>query len=510
MKKLIYTGLLIISLTTISCSNLLDEVVPQTSLNEQLILNDPSAARTFYYGLYSSFRTYTKPLLELGEMRSQLWADGLFLENADADLRRYYTHNYDEENVVASNWAGFYGMIFRLNRALKLIPNTKLPELEKSKILAEVYGLRAFIYYTMLKTWGKVPITDQALDGVDDLASLYKPRADEEDVMKLIVSDIDRSLEFFAGSNSFTPKRVYWNLAATLILKGDVLVWKYTHLGGDNADLINAKTALEQVKNMAGTSLGLQDDYRDIFAADKKINNKEIIFAINYERDQVENKVFNMFLINATAVNSIMLNANTPRAGLVSSLYPNIVSAGNRVGINESLINHLKGTPLEDKRVSHSIATMHNNASPYPLVGVLLTKYIGNLYEGLRVYNNDFPIYRYADVLLLLAEVKTKLGESPEEEMDLIRRRAYGNGYESFRNGTEEQNMDAILEEYLREFIGEGKLWWALRRAGDIYVFKNINTLYLNEGNKHKLLLPISRVTLNSDPLLEQTDGYKK
>jgi len=493
-----------------SCSKLLEDVVPQTSLNEQLILNDPAAARTFYYGLYSSFRTYHPALFKLGEMRSQLWADGLFLESADPELRNYYTHNYDEENVIASNWAGFYGMVFRLNSALKLIPDTKLPEDEKNQILAEVYGLRAFIYYTMLKTWGKVPITDQRIEGVGDLASLYKPRAEETEVMELIESDIEQSITLFGNANVFTPKRVYWNLAASLILKGDVNIWKYTHHTQDNENLIIAKNALEQVKGMAGASFGLQDNYADVFSADKKVNNKEIVFAINYERDQSSNNVYNLFLINAAAVNNTMLNAGSANQGLVGTLYPNIISQGNRVGMTESMVNRLKNVTPQDRRITYSIASMHTNTTGYPLIGVLLTKYIGNVYEGLRIYDNDYPVYRYADVLLLLAEAKTKLGESPDEEINAIRQRAYGTGYPVFANGNEVQNMDAILEEYLREFIGEGRLWWALRRAGDEYVFKNINPTYLSESSRHKLLLPISRTTLNSDPLLEQTEGYKK
>jgi len=510
MKRLIYILSLFVCTILVSCSKLLEDVVPQTNLNEQLILNDPAAARTFYYGLYSSFRTYNEVLFELGEMRSQLWADGLFLESADAGLRNYYTHNYDAENVVASNWAGFYGMIFRLNRALKLIPQTKLADTEKNKILAEVYGLRAFVYYTMLKTWGKVPITDQAIEGVDNLAALYKPRAEEEVVLQLIEDDIEQSISLFADGNVFAPKRVYWNLAASLILKGDVHIWKYTHYTHDHADLVIAKNVLEQVKGMSGASFNLQDNYADIFHADKKVNNKEIVFAINYERDQKENKVFNLFLINAAASNNTMLNANSDRAGLVATLYPYITGAGSRVGMNTAMINRLKNVSPEDKRINYSIASMHTNITGYPLIGVMLTKFIGNVYEGQRVYNNDYPIYRYADVLLLLAEAKTKLGENPASEINAIRQRAYGAAYSVFANGSIAQNMDAILEEYLREFIGEGKLWWALRRAGDDYVFKNINPVYLSESNKYKLLLPISRATLNSDPLLEQTEGYKK
>src|SRR5690606_8090037 len=270
----------------------------------------------------------------------------------------------------------------------------------------------------MLKTWGKVPITDQRIEGVGDLASLYKPRAEETEVMELIESDIEQSITLFGNANVFTPKRVYWNLAASLILKGDVNIWKYTHHTQDNENLIIAKNALEQVKGMAGASFGLQDNYADVFSADKKVNNKEIVFAINYERDQSSNNVYNLFLINAAAVNNTMLNAGSANQGLVGTLYPNIISQGNRVGMTESMVNRLKNVTPQDRSITYSIASMHTTTTGYPLIGVLLTKYIGNVYEGLRIYDNDYPVYRYADVLLLLAEAKTKLGESPDEEIN--------------------------------------------------------------------------------------------
>lgn len=97
--------------------------------------------------------------------------------------------------------------------------------------------------------------------------------------------------------------------------------------------------------------------------------------------------------------------------------------------------------------------------------------------------------------------------------MNQIRQRAYGANYTPFVNGSITDNMNAILEEYLREFIGEGKRWWALRRAGDDYVFAAINPTYLSpatvsSGKGPTFLLPISITMLNNDPLLTQTTGY--
>jgi hypothetical protein len=139
---------------------------------------------------------------------------------------------------------------------------------------------------------------------------------------------------------------------------------------------------------------------------------------------------------------------------------------------------------------------------------VLLTKYIGTTAGTTQVYNSDFPIYRYADVLLLLAEAKAKLGEDPSAEINAIRLRAYGAGYTPYVNGSVTANMNAILDEYLKEFIGEGKRWWALRRAGDAYVYANLNPTYFSPTTTAKFLLPLSVSMLTADPLLVQTLGY--
>jgi hypothetical protein len=151
---------------------------------------------------------------------------------------------------------------------------------------------------------------------------------------------------------------------------------------------------------------------------------------------------------------------------------------------------------------------MYSNAAPFAVRGVMLTKYVGSTAGTTQIYDNDFPIYRYADVLLLLAEAKTKLGEDPSTEINAIRQRAYGNAYVPHVNGSQTVNMNAILDEYLREFIGEGKRWWALRRAGNSYVYANLNPSYFSITSTAKFLLPLSVGMLTADPLLTQTPGY--
>ncbi len=498
-------GVLLLVLSISSCTKKLDEVVPQDAISKDQALKDPNAARTLYHGVYGRFRAYDATFFQLGEMRSDIWVDGLFTESVDGGLQDQYRHNISNLNVPFTNWAGFYNLIYNMNSVIKIIPQTPLPDAEKNRILAEVHGLRAYVYYTMLRTWGAVPLNTEPIETINTTAETYKRRTGADTVMTQIKADIEQSLTLFGSANTLsTSKRVYWSRIASLILKGDVFIWSGTNMGGGNADFTTAKTALTEVRNLQGASLDLQANYADIFDPTKKNNNKEIIFAINYELQQAQLGVFGSFQVNSIQAATLSFaQAPTPT---VASVYPYVAGA-NRVGLNQAMINRLTTLPA-DQRITNSFRVMYSNATPFATRGILLTKYIGTTAGTSQIYNNDFPIYRYADVLLLLAEAKAKLGEDPSAEINAIRLRAYGAGYTPYVNGSVTANMNAILEEYLREFIGEGKRWWALRRAGDSYVYANLNPIYFSPTTTAKFLLPLSQAMLTADPLLTQTQGY--
>lgn len=489
-----------------SCTKKLDEVVPQDAISKDAALKDPNAARTLYHGVYGRFRAYDATFFQLGEMRSDIWVDGLFTESVDGTLQNLYRHNISNLNVPFSGWAGFYNLIYNFNSVLKIIPQTTLPAAEKNKIQAEVLGLRAYVYYTMLKTWGAVPLNTEPVESITNAAETYKRRTGVDTVMKQVKADIEQSLQLFGSSNALPAgKRVYWSRVATLLLKGDVFIWSGTHMGGGAADFSTAKAALTEVKNLqSSTNLDLQGNYADVFDPTKKTNNKEIIFALNYELQQAQMGIFGSFLVNSIQATTLSFaQAATPTVG---SVYP-FVNGANRVGLNQAMISRLTALPA-DQRISGSFRIMYSNASPFATRGVILSKFIGTTAGTSQVYNNDYPIYRYADVLLLLAEAKAKLGEDPSAEINAIRQRAYGAGYTPYVNGAVTDNMNAILDEYLREFIGEGKRWWALRRAGDAYVYANLNPTYFSATTTAKFLLPLTQAMLTADPLLTQTPGY--
>jgi starch-binding outer membrane protein, SusD/RagB family len=512
-KSLIVIMLAMVSFTgIISCKKQLEQAVPQDVLSAA-DLSNPNALVTLYSGVYAQLRNYNSTLFVLGEMRSEIWTDGLFTESLDGGYQQMYDQNISALNAPYSNWGNFYSLIYQVNNAIQYFSaTTALPDATKNQYLAEMYGIRAFIYYTMAKTWGSVPLITKAIPVIKSTAQTYVARTPVDSVFMQIKSDIEQSLTLFNGNLSFPAgKRVYWNAVASLVLKADVYLWTGTVRGGGTADITTAQNVLQSVENLQGPTLKLDAKYADIFDPTKKANNPEIIFALNYELSQAQNTVFSEFLANAIQATTLTFAQNNDATQVVSYQYP-YVNGSNRVGMNQNMIDKLTSGPA-DQRISSTFRVMYSTAPPYQVRGVFLTKFSGVASGTNQVYTNDFPIYRYADVLLLMAEAKSKLGQDPSAEIDSLRSRAYGPTYTPYVTGSIDDNIRATLEEQLREEIGEGKRWWALRRCGDQWVFNYVNPNYLSpatvsSGKGPTLELPISISMLNFDPLYTQTPGY--
>jgi starch-binding outer membrane protein, SusD/RagB family len=499
----IYVTAFLMILVFISCKKQLEEVAPPGSINKSMVYNDTAAALTLYTGVYNAFRSYHYQLLELGEVRSEIWAGGLTRETPNADFLSLSTQDFNSTTIPIKNWGNFYSLIDKINTVIQILPQTKLYEKNRNKMMGEMYGLRAYVYYTLLMSWGGVPLTLTPVTKVSSLDELYRGRATENEVMNQIKNDLDKSIELFNNDATFSSKRIYWNLAASLVLKGDVYIWSGTNLGGGATDFTIARQVLEQVKSLPG--LALQSNYSDIFNPTKKVNNSEIIFSINFEKNQATQAAFNDFRINSTTSSTTYFDATGSTK--VSTVYPYLGGA-NRIGIAQDVATKLLSNTA-DKRISATFRPLYlKSGSTTSFAGTLLIKFVGREDAGTQLYDNDYPIYRYAEVLLLLAEAKTKLGLDPSAEINMIRQRAYGNGFALYMNASPDENMRAILEEELREFIGESKRWFALRRAGDKWVYQYINPQYLNQGVAYKLLLPVNIEMLNLDPKLVQNPGY--
>ena len=500
MKKYIY--ILFTAITLSACTSELELISP-SELTAAGFWATEEGARTAHTGMFANLRSEAGDFWQLGELRSDTWGGRTYESPAGI--------SFIESNITATTapfggWAGFYTRIHRINDFLINAPNvTFVNEDDKAHMIGQAYGLRALYYYTLLKTWGDVPIILEPLTTVDP-SSLSKARSSQNEVMAQIKSDIAASLGAFGPNDNFYEgSKIYWSKAATLALKGDVFIWSGNLLGGGTTDFNEAKTALQQI---AGMGVSLASSINDLWSVANE-NNAEFIFAIQYKQDEASN-IYNSFTGRSTEIN--------PQFDATGNAMSSFVIAGsNRYGQSEKTILLLDDN--DDARKDATFIRLYtddNGGSGYPTYneptyfGSILNKFLGQVSGSERIFENDVPLYRYADVVLMLAEVKNLLGEDPSGEINQIRQRAYGANYvvatHGYTNGSQVDNTNAILNERYKEFIGEGKRWWDLRRAGSSFVFDNND--FLSPGDEYKLVLPITTDMIGRNPLLEQTTGY--
>lgn len=473
------------------------DMQPESQLTYNGFWETEEAVKAAHSGIYASYRNYAYTLWQMGELRSDIWGGNTIESPSGIDL---IENNISTSIVHFGNWANFYGLLHYINDFIQSAPDVDFQnEEEKNHMLGQVYGIRAQIYYTMVKAWGDVPISTEPLLEVD-LEKLKKPRSAKEEVMELIKSDITQSLEYFGNDNSlWQGKNVYWSRGATLALKGDVHLWSGKVLGGGNADFNEAKSALSQV---SGFSLV---PWENLWGQANEYNN-EFIFAFDYQEDQSGNFYY---FFTGRAVDFAELYDDVG-----NSMADFVVNGASRFGPSDKTLIALDDTNDVRRNTFIRLYNDGENHIPYQsdddnYKGALLYKFLGIVGDdGTRKNFNNVPLYRYADVLLMLAEAKNHLDEDPSEEINAVRARAYGDNFagNEITSGTKAENTQAILNERMKEFVGEGKRWWDLVRAGNGIVFDEVATLNANEA--HKIYYSISQSMLANDSELTQTEGY--
>ncbi|MCR5131198.1 MAG: RagB/SusD family nutrient uptake outer membrane protein [Prevotella sp.] len=541
MKKInIILGCLALGVMTMftGCESL--DQAPEDYFASGNFWTDQAQVSGYMTGLHSYLRTTYSMHFATGEIRGGLLGDGddgtgvsVFGESMDAQT--IIKQQLRADNAQFNNWNGLYAEIVRVNLAIQQIPNcTFLTDTERAIYLAQSYGMRAYYYFFLYRTWGGVPlVTDVAItEGQVSAAALSRPRAAASEIMKLIKADIAESEAQFAasGGDQFT-NQYSWSLYATLMLKANVYAWAANVTTGDfqktgNSDLQTARAALQQV--IGSGKFSLMPEFYQAFRPDFKAKNTENILAVSYN---TSDKVYMPYASNLCA------QANFFTAAYDRDGNPLTLTNKEAYGPN-SLINGIcRFQYKESFWRAFDDADTRRDATFFPIMGstnsewtgsnfgLLLPKFSGHYEtsEGNHYFDCDGPIFRYAEALLLMAEIENDLGADPSKYINQIRQRAYGDGYPAYTNQSQYLNTKAILTECDKEFVFEGKRWFNIQRmhdaSGNALVFDaSINYPYipgqsegaiLSSSESYKLLWPVSVSTMTNDPAIEQTPGYE-
>lgn len=465
-----------------ACHDKLD-VNQKSAITADAMWADESDATAAMYGVYNEMRfAFSEAYIFWGEYRSGLWGRGLATNATYSDP---FTNELNSTHAHA-NWQNLYTTINDCNLILKYTPNISfVDEVDKNKVLANALFVRAFCYYWIGRVWGDAPVLVNGFESGEQ-EDLYPSREPADRVFEQVRVDLE-------AANSLMPESVtdrnLASKAAISLLQADYYLWMAKVRGGGDAALNLAKQAVDAVVN--NSNYTLMTDFSNVFS--NKLN-QEIVFAWSYVMDEY--------------------TGGYPADHLVPLQYISAQYVENpiKVGSHQQWIfltdeyKDFLSENADDQRTNVSFETFFD--APKDATFQWINKYAGSWQNQTRVFDADILVYRYADALLMSAEIENALGNSilAVERLNAVAERAYGvAGF--YPNGLPTQQVDrAILDERKKEFVSEGKIWWDLIRFG--VVFDEVPSLAGRENEQNILLWPVHNTSINTNPNIKQTPGY--
>ncbi|MDL2247169.1 RagB/SusD family nutrient uptake outer membrane protein [Bacteroides sp. OttesenSCG-928-J23] len=215
MKKNIIIYLLgLLSFT--ACVDL--DIAPKGLITDNDLLTSASGMEVYMARMYSIM-----PLEEfkyLGEwgFRQNSWLGAMGVEGTGEALNRegYCRPFYREDDVY---WNGGHDAVrpFKLlreaNYLIENLPTYKgsFAEPTYNHYLGEAYYIRAFVFYTMAKRFGGIPLVTKVIQYPDEKDVLEVPRASEEETWDQVLADFDMAISLLlpdAPKDGYSSKNI--------------------------------------------------------------------------------------------------------------------------------------------------------------------------------------------------------------------------------------------------------------------------------------------------------------
>jgi hypothetical protein len=353
---------------------------------------------------------------------------------------------YEASNTISTfQYRINYRVIARANQVLYSIGNAKFPEGSKNNIKGQALFLRAFAYFNLVQYFSSVPLH---LTPVTTLEETALPLSAPEVVIDQVISDVSAAVELLPEKSAQETGRITKGAARMLLANGFLVKKDYT----------SAETQLKAIVNSG--EYKLMADYASVFNPANK-NNIESLFEIQYRQgtDGYSSTFCYSFLPYPLAKDTVAL--------LTGVSNPNILSNGE--GLNIPTPDLLAVFEPGDKRFRASIGfTSIMTGERVPFCKKFLHPHL-----LLNQSDNNWPVYRFAETLLFLAEAVNEQNR-PAEAMTYINN-VIGSGSVSIRGRaglgsinaeTQADVRDAIEKERRRELAFENKRWTDLIRTG--------------------------------------------
>ncbi len=428
MKYKIFAMVILVSLAG-ACKKSFLVIPAETSLSTPIYFKSESDFQQAINGTYAPLRgayNGTNGAWTMGELRSDN-TTYKYNPNDRGTINPEYICDFLDDNTsgtTPNKYVSDYSVIARANQILALIDGIDFDATSKSNIKGQALFLRAFCYFDLVQYFGSVPLH---LEPVTTLGGTAQPLSSPDSIYQQIIADAQQAAALLPDKATQEPGRATSGSAQTLL--GNVYIVQKRWA--------DAETTL---KGISGYSL--LPNYADIYDVTNK-NNAESIFEIQYKQgtDGLSSNFFYTFLVQPITAAEVTAVTGIPENGRTIEGYniptPDIIAAYEP----------------NDARKDASIGYVTASGVSYPFI----KKYL-HPHALTNNTDDDWPVYRYAEVLLFLAEAMNEQNKTPDAlpYLNQVRARA---GLAPTTASTQADVRAAIIRERRVELAFENKRW---------------------------------------------------
>ena len=470
-----------------SCSDFLEQN-PQTDLSENDFYKTADDILSAVNGVYSS--------LQEGDIYGNWYVFGeIPSENTRNQLSGSVTtqNEFDQfyidtqNSMIANFWKAAYKVINRTNTILGRIDGIEINTELANRYKLECKFIRALMYFNLVRVYGDVPLVLKEISISESYDILREPK---ENVYNQIIADLKEAQDLPVSYSTAEDGRATQGAAKALLANVYMTLHKYAEAETILAEIINSGR-YSLLENTPG-SLNI-DGYKNVFSPVNH-NSKEGIFEIQ-------------FLKGGYGEGSNYANNFAPE-----NSGTNVVAVGGTGGNNIPEMDIYNAYEEGDLRrdFSMSLGYYDNRKNNEWVESRYVCKFMDVPYQNNDASNN-YPVIRYADVILMYAEALNQNGKTAEacKYLNMTRRRGFG--YQTTETSpvdlqtTDKAQFALMVEQERRvELAFENHRWFDLIRTGRAVEVMRSKGFSLNETN---LICPIPQKQIDVNPKLTQNDN---
>jgi len=472
-----------------SCEKFLEED-PQSVVavtNYYQTENDAIAAVNSIYGYLNSTSTGSTA----GVYHSTFWviagcaSDEMVNKNVfQPDIDQI--SNFVETPINGSlqeTWAMHYKAITIANIAIARIPAIQMDETLKTRLLNEAHFLRGLLYFDLVRMFGSIPLV------LLETEPLTPAVAAVDDIYNQVIADLSAAENL---PDNYSPGdgrgRATKGAAKSMLAKVYLTQGNWQACADKCKEVINSN------------QYALWEDFADVFKLSSR-GGKEAIFSVGFGDGGGAISFWEVGQFNVRLL---------PPALSVTG----VENAQGWQVPTQKLYETFE--PQDRRREATFITQVYNPDGTITTIPPYIRKYWDSTAEPTgNASSNDYPVIRYADILLMYAEAENELGNTSEAltYINMVRKRARWDGVKErsavpdYVGLSQQEFRDAVLKERRMEFVAEGQRWFDLSRTKTLISLVPLSKPGITPQDKH-YLFPISQTEVDLNPNLVQNPGY--